>query len=131
MPATVNRPRDPQTGRLLPRADSPLEGPTVMDDETPAFQPVEFWNAEFPNQKLIVREPGRRAPDHDPAFDPTIKFMGGYFRATEPWQVDVIERELAGVAYRADSPNEWTCHKCGWVTKSQKAFQHHIDRKHT
>jgi hypothetical protein len=133
MQATPTRPRD-ERGRLLPKAPV-IEVESVIVDDEPAllvtvdedpFEPVEYWNAVNPNQHLRVRKPGPLAPDHDPAADPEIRFLAGYYRATEPWEVAVIDRELAGVAHRADSPSEWTCQKCGWVTRSQKAFAHHI-----
>lgn len=93
-----------------------------------AFEPVEFYNATFPNQLLI----GRSAESDDRAKDPTVKFLAGYFRATEPWQVEMIERgcvDESGIPYahRADSP-EQTCPKCGWVCRSTKAFTYHIQQ---
>lgn len=91
------------------------------------FQPVEFWNAVFPNEDIVVRPAGKL--ESDPAANPRIKFLGGYFRATEEWQVEAIEKAAAGRAHRADSPEPWVCEKCGWQSKSQKAFSHHV-RQH-
>ncbi len=131
MPATASRPRDPHTGRLLPK-DAAISDETPEDlPLEPEFEPVEFWNADAPNQLIRVRAPGRLPPGYDAAYDPVIRFMGGYFKAREPWQVEVIENTPSVVAFRADSPSDWTCQQCGWVTRSQKAFQRHIDKRHT
>lgn len=89
------------------------------------FTPVEYWNAVFPNEDIVVRPKGRIPEDYDPAGDRRIKFLAGYYRATEPWMVEVIERECKGRAHRADSPEPWVCETCGWQSKSQKAFSHH------
>lgn len=100
---------------------------TAATAQKSTFEPVEFWNAVNPNQRIVVRDPeAARQKNYDPAGERQLRFLAGYFRATEPWQVEVIERELAGIAHRADSPTEWICQKCGWGTKSQKAFSHHI-----
>lgn len=90
------------------------------------FTPVEFWNAVFPNEHIVIREAGRLPEGHDGAADPRIKFLAGYYRATEPWQVEVIEKTCKDRAFRADSPEDWRCEKCGWISKSQKAFAYHI-----
>ena len=92
----------------------------VMEE---GFQPVEYWNARYPNHELIQRN----GPNEDS--DRKINFFAGYFRATQPWQVEVIEQELKDIAFRADSPEEWVCETCGWPTKSSKAYMHHI-RQH-
>jgi hypothetical protein len=133
MQATQSRPRDAK-GRLLPKAPEVSVEPVIVDGQDallvtvdePEFQPVEYWNAVNPNQHIRVRQHGPLPVNHDPAADPEIKFLAGYYRATQPWEVEVIERTLPGIAHRADSPSEWTCQKCGWVTRSQKAFTHHI-----
>jgi hypothetical protein len=104
-----------------------LEQPPAKTRDT-AFEPVEFWNAVNPNQVLVERPQKPLGRDYDPAAERTVTFLAGYFRATEPWQVKMIERTLPGIAHRADSPTEWTCRKCGWVTRSQAAFAHHIDQ---
>jgi hypothetical protein len=134
MPATASRPRDAK-GRLLPKDGYVLPEEVGLAPDLPVtqpeFTPVEYWNPDAPNQLIRVRAPGPMAPGYDAAYDPVIRFMGGYFRATEPWQVEVIENTKGVVAFRADSPSDFTCHQCGWVTKSQQAFQRHIDRKHT
>jgi len=91
-----------------------------------AFEPVEFWNAVWPNEDIVVREPGRITSD--PAANPRVKFLAGYFRATEPWQVEVIESVAKGRAHRADAPKPFVCKTCGWQSRSQDAFAYHIDQ---
>lgn len=90
------------------------------------FAPVEFWNAKFPNEMLIVRTPGPAEKGHDAAADPSITFLGGYFRATEPWQVQAIDTFASGRAFRADMSGPIRCQKCGWETRSSKAFAYHV-----
>lgn len=55
-----------------------------------------------------------------------VKFLGGYFRATEQWQVDLIEQNAGARTYRADAKKEMICPKCGWITKSTEAYQRHL-----
>lgn len=86
------------------------------------FTPVEFYNAHFPNQVLVD---GADRPN-DPESSRRIKFIAGYFRATEPWQVALIEqgcRDRSGnpYAHPADMP-EQTHPKTGWVCKSSRAY---------
>lgn len=90
------------------------------------FEPVEFYNATYPNQKLVDRSVDRE--DH--AADPTVNFLAGYFLASQPWQVELIERacvDSSGIPYahKADGV-EQECPTCGWPSKSSRAFVHHI-----
>lgn len=86
---------------------------------------VEFWNPTYPNEIVRVRD-----KDTDPAAAKVIQFLGGYFRATEPWQVEAIEKYLGPRAYRSDANVDLECPRCGWVTRSQGAFKQHMDTKH-
>jgi hypothetical protein len=94
-----------------------------------AFAPVEYWNAVRPNEVLIARLPGPKDRDYDAAADPSVTFFAGYFRATEPWQVELIDTYANDRAFRADiSPSQEPirCDKCGWETRSSQAFRHHV-----
>lgn len=84
------------------------------------FEPVEFWNPVYPNENLTLHVAGT-----DPAAAPVIAFAAGYFRATEPWQVEAIEKNLSNRVFRADGSNDLICSRCGWTTKSVEAFNYH------
>jgi hypothetical protein len=84
-----------------------------------AFYPIEYWNPHLPNERIY--EPGN---GDDPAAVRHVDFMAGYYRATEPWQVALIE-EYVPRAYVADTTRLITCHRCGWATKSSEAFEVH------
>ncbi len=85
------------------------------------FEPVEFWNALFPNEE--IRIPTNKK---DRAADKKIKFFAGYFRATEQWQVDAIEKH-APHAKRADSPTPFTT-EGGWTTRNSELFKEYSQR---
>jgi hypothetical protein len=107
-------------------ATATREPETVVET---AFEPVEYWNAVRPNEVLIARRPGPKDRDYDAAADPSVTFFAGYFRATEPWQVELIDTYAGDRAFRADiSPSQEPirCDKCGWETRSSQAFRHHV-----
>lgn len=89
------------------------------------IKPVEYWNPKWPNEILVVRPAGRADLNHDGAADPIISFMGGYFRATEQWQIDAIDTFASDRAFRSDVPEPIRCQKCGWETHSTRAFAYH------
>lgn len=89
---------------------------------------IEFWNPIFPNEELVLRPAGPKGQDYDPVTEATVKFMGGYFLATEDWQVSAIRTHLNGRAFEADIRDDAPdiiCEKCGWTTRSSRAFQLH------
>ena len=96
--------------------------------EALSFEPVEYWNAVWPNEELIARTPGPMDKNHDPAADRRVNFLAGYFRATEPWQVELIETYARDRAFKADvfePADPMRCEKCGWETRSSRSFMHH------
>lgn len=102
------------------KADAQVE---MVEDVQQEFEPVEFWNPVYPNERLVLHTQGM-----DPASAPVIGFVAGYFRATTPWQVSAIESNLEGRAFRGDAKTEMTCRKCGWITRSSEAFNYHMDQ---
>ena len=96
--------------------------------ETTTFVPVEYWNAVWPNEQLVKRDPGPMGKDYDPVYEKSVSFLAGYFRATEPWQVELIENNARDRAFKADLRDDeapMRCAKCGWETRSSRAFMHH------
>lgn len=91
-------------------------------EPTTAFEPVEFWNAREPN--LVLRVPTNLK---DRAADRIVRFLGGYVRATEPWQVEAIEQHVPE-AKRADVPVTMTCKKCPFSTKNSELYAWHVDQ---
>lgn len=103
-------------------ASAPVMAPPSKPDG------VEFWNPYFINEELVLRTPGPKGLDYDPATEVTIKFMGGYFLATQDWQVEAIEKHIPDRAFRADileNAPDIVCEKCGWTTRSSRAFAAH------
>jgi hypothetical protein len=100
-------------------------------EEADAFEPVEYWNPVYPNEQIVIR-PRKIDKDHDGAMDPTIQFVAGYFRATMPEQVTVLEGDpqISARIYKASSGNEenFRCDKCGWLTKSVAAMNYHMQQ---
>jgi len=82
---------------------------------------TEFWNPVYPNEILVGD-----GDEPDSAMRRRIQFVAGYFRATEDWQVRLIEENAANRTYKADTETEMTCPKCGWITRSTAAYQWHI-----
>ena len=102
---------------------------TVEPKAETAFAPVEYWNAVRPNEVLVARSSGPKGQGYDAAADPTVTFFAGYFLATEPWQVEMIETFAGDRAFRSDigeSAPPIRCDKCGWETRSSQAFRHHV-----
>lgn len=86
-----------------------------------AFAPVEFWNAHYPNEEIRI------PTSKDPAAAKVVRFFAGYFRATEPWQVEAIERHSLH-AKRGNLGESVQCTTCGWTTKNSAAFQFHVQQ---
>lgn len=86
------------------------------------FEPVEFWNAVYPNEEIRVPKKGTK----DRAADEVVRFFGGYFKATTQRQVEMIE-QYCRHAHRADSPNSFVT-SGGWSTKSSEAFKEYSKR---
>lgn len=85
-----------------------------------AITPVEFWNPVYPNETFVAD-----GEEPDSALRRRFQFVGGYFRATEDWQVELLNNHGGDRVFRADSTKEITCPRCGWITKSVMAFQRH------
>lgn len=103
----------------------------TIENETKdaTFTPVEYWNAKWPNEILIGRQPGPKHQDYDAAAEPTVQFFGGYFLATEPWQAELIDTYAKDRAFKADilpGEEDIRCDKCGWATRSSRAYRHHV-----
>lgn len=97
--------------------------PATKDIEVIApveFEPVEFWNALFPNEEIRI------PTGKDRAADKIVKFFAGRFTATEQWQVDAIEKH-AKHAKRADSPTEFIT-EGGWTTRNSEIFKEYSQR---
>lgn len=96
--------------------------------DTPVFEPIEYWNAERPNEMLVARTPGPKPQNYDAAADLSIKFFAGFFLAKEPWEAELIDTYASDRAFRSDilPPSEpMRCDKCGWETRSSRAYQYH------
>lgn len=108
------------------KANETAAPPVMVAPQRPAG--IEFWNPIFPNEELVLRPKGPKGLDYDPVTEATVKFMGGYFLATEDWQADAIRTHLNGRAFEADIRDDAPdiiCEKCGWTTRSSRAFQLH------
>lgn len=87
-----------------------------------AFEPVEFWNAVYPNEQIRVPRKGTK----DRAADEIVQFFAGYRKANTPREVEIIETYCRH-AHRADSPIEFKT-ESGWTTKSSEAFKEYSKR---
>ncbi len=105
-------------------------GTAVLDAPTQiGITPVRYTNVRFPNQIVLehVDPQVAKRPNFDPAIKRELRFLNGSFLATEPWQIDAIER-LPHI-YKDDSPTAFTCPLCNFSSYSSEAYGAHMARE--